>query len=114
MKNIKRKIKIIENFFWFIILAPHYVKFKEYKSPGLFFMLVSLFVWFCLGLYFIGLVFGVLSGSSIEWFKNTSENPYTAIDKFFAWGIITLSIFYIWATIKNLWNIEEIKKSLRG
>ena len=112
MKSVKRKFKIFSNFFWLLILAPLFVKAVKYEIPKMLMLLVSWFVWSCLSFLILGVVLSKIGGSSPKWIEDVAHNPYIVINKTFAIALISLDLFYFYATFKDLWNIEDIKKFL--
>lgn len=108
------KLKILENFIWLLITAPLYVRVVKYESPRILMTLVSLFVWFSLAMFLLGLFFHNFNVPSSNWFSEIAKNPRVIVGKPFILAIIILSLFYLQATLRDLWDEKEIKKSLQG
>lgn len=75
--------------------------------------LVSLFVWFSLAMFLLDLFshkFGDIAPTN--WFSEIAKNPYIVVGKPFVLAIVLLSAFYLQATLRNLWDEKEIKKTL--
>lgn len=103
MKKIKRKLKIAGRFLWLFVSAPLYVISPKYRRPRFSMVLVSLLTWWCLFRHVVGLASG------------EGNDPGNAIlIKYFAVGAIILDVFYLQASLRNLWAVEEIKKFVLG
>ena len=47
------------------------------------------------------------------WTAEITSNPHEFVqNSFFAWNLIILSLYYLFVTIKNRWDINGIKKGL--
>lgn len=115
MKKVKQKLRFVGNIFWLVITAPDCVKKMKYESPSSTMTLVSMYVFFSLFAFLFGITFkkiGVVEYNG--WFSFLIENPYVVFNKFFAYCVIALDLFYMYITAKNLWDKEEIKKVLNG
>ena len=114
MKNLKRKLKIIGNFLMLILIAPEYVKKVKYRSLNGLATLVSFFMWYSLLAFLLGLFFKHFDNlTPPHWFSPIANDPYAMLGRQFIWAIVLLSLFYLQATLRDLWDMEEIKKDLQ-
>jgi len=114
MKSLKRKFRIFGNFLLFILVAPEYTKKVKYESPKGLATLVSFFIWYSLGAFLLGSFFKHFNSlTPPHWFLPIANNPNAMLGRPFIWAIVLLSSFYLQATLRDLWDIKEIKKDLQ-
>jgi hypothetical protein len=114
MKSFKRRIRIIKNFFGFVLTAPDYVKIVKYQSPGEMATLISIFLWFSLFFFAFASIIHKFGNDAGHWYSEFVNNPNLLIGKPFVLGVVLLSLFYLQATWRDLWDFEAIKKELEA
>lgn len=104
-------------FFWFIVTAPLCVKMK-YETPATTMFLVSWYIWSCVVLSVLGSVFNWIGVDyatySGRWYAFIIKDPYAFFGDIFFYALVSLILFYAYATINGLWNKDEIRNTLNG
>lgn len=117
MNSVKQKFNKIGYFIWFIILAPTCVEMK-YETPSAAMTLVSWYIWSCVAFFIMGTTFNIIgidySTYKNRWYEFVIKDPYIFLNDPFIYAVIFLILFYVYATVKGLWNKEEIKNALNG
>ncbi len=117
IKKLKREIDKKEEFVFriliFPLIAPLLVKNGVYRLTSLPIILISLSLYFSVFLFLFG-EFSVLIGATGELAEEVKKDPLSFFDKKFAWKLIVFSLYYLWVTWKDQWDIKAIKNYFRS
>lgn len=105
---------MVGNLLWVILQAPLFVKPGKLETPPFFMLILSMSLWYFFALFLISLLISKTGGVTYDtWYKGLVDDPYSVFNKPFAIGLMTLSAYYLFVTINNLWDFKEMIRYIK-